>query len=72
MRIYIKIRFDVTVPKFEKVLDNKYLLYLPFPRGNDAPQIISDIISKKLGVILKNIYFVMIDKNGDWIFDIDN
>lgn len=72
MRIYLKIRFDVTVPKFEKVIDNKYLLYLPFSRDNDTPNVIKGILSKKLGVITKNIYFVMIDKNSDWVFDIDN
>lgn len=72
MRIYLKVRFDVTVPKFERVMDNKYLLYLPFPRDNESPNMIKGILSKKLGVIIKNIYFVMIDKNNDWVFDLDN
>jgi hypothetical protein len=72
MRIFVKVRFDAQLPKFEKVLDKKYILYLPFPEDNEAEKVITDIIAKKLSVRPENVYFVMIDKINGWVFDIDN
>jgi hypothetical protein len=71
MRIFIKVRFDSSIPKFEKVLDKKYILYLPFPKDAEAEKVITEIIAKKLSVRIEDIYFVMIEKTGEWIFDID-
>jgi len=72
MRIFVKVRFDAQLPKFEKVLNNKYILYLPFPQDHEAEKVITDIIAKKLGVRVDEVYFVMIDKINGWVFDIDN
>jgi hypothetical protein len=71
MRIFLKVRFDSSIPKFEKILNSKYILYLPFPRDEEAEKIITQIIAKKLSVREEDVYFVMIDKTGEWIFDID-
>jgi len=71
MRIYIKVRFEAKTPKFEKVLGEKYILYLPFAQDSETEEFITKLLSKKLGVVQDKIYFAMVDKNGDWVFDID-
>jgi hypothetical protein len=71
MRIFIKVRFDAQLPKFEKILDKKYILYLPFPQDHEAEKVITEIIAKKLSVREEDVYFVMIDKINGWVFDID-
>jgi hypothetical protein len=32
---------------------------------------IKEILSKKVGVPTKDIHFVMIDKNKEWVFDLN-
>ncbi len=71
MRIYIKIRFNSSYPKFEKVLDNRYVLYIPEPQTEESEDFIKELLSRKLGVIKDKVYFVTEDKKNGWIFDLD-
>ena len=68
MKISIKVRFNSTYPKFEKVMPSKYILYIPEPQTKDSENFIKELLSKKLGVMKENISLIGINKEGEWAF----
>jgi hypothetical protein len=70
MRIAIKVRFDSSYPKFERVAPSKYILYIPEPQTKDSENFIRELLSKKLGVRKENISLISIEKDGEWSFHI--
>jgi hypothetical protein len=71
MRITIKVRFDSSYPKFEKVSNNKYILYIPEPRTKESENFIKQLLSNKLGVMEKDISLLSINQSGEWFFNIN-
>lgn len=71
MKIVLKVRFDSSYPKFEKVSNDKYILYIPEPRTKESENFIIELLSKKLGIMKKNISIIDINKNGEWSFHIE-
>jgi len=67
----LKVRFGAVRESFEKVGQNKYLLYLPVSEGNNSGEIISGFLSRKFGVPPKKINFAFKDNTGNWVFDVD-
>jgi hypothetical protein len=67
MKITIKVRFNSTYPKFEKVMPSKYILYIPEPQTKESEGFIKELLSKKLGVMKENISLLGIDKE-EWSF----
>jgi hypothetical protein len=72
MKITLKVRFDSSYPKFEKVMNNKYILYIPEPRTKESEEFIKELLSRKLGVMKKDISLIEIDKSGEWVFHLAN
>jgi hypothetical protein len=70
MKISIKVRFNSTYPKFEKVMPSKYILYIPEPQTKESENFITELLSKKLGVMKENIYLIGITQDGEWSFHI--
>ncbi len=70
MRLAIKVRFNSTYPKFEKVMPSKYILYIPEPQTSESEKFIKELLSKKLGVRKENISLISIEKDGEWHFHI--
>lgn len=70
MRLAIKVRFNSTYPKFEKVMPSKYILYIPEPQTKESENFIIGLLSKKLGVRKENISLISIEKDGEWHFHI--
>jgi hypothetical protein len=66
----VKVRFDVAEHKFERVMGDNYLIYVHFSQSADADKRLVEIISKKMGVVSKNISFLGRGKNGEWIFEV--
>jgi len=48
MKITIKVRFNSTYPKFEKVSMTSILLYIPEPRTNESGEFIKELLKKKI------------------------
>ena len=69
MKISIKIRFNSTYPKFEKVMPSKYILYIPQPQTKESEDFIKELLSRKLGVMKQNISLIDINKE-EWSFHI--
>jgi hypothetical protein len=70
MKISIKVRFNSTYPKFEKVMPNKYILYIPESRTKESENFIMELISKKLGIMKQDISLIDISKDGEWSFHV--
>jgi hypothetical protein len=70
MKITIKVRFNSTYPKFEKVMPSKYILYIPESRTKESENFIMELISKKLGIMKQDISLIDIGKDGEWAFHI--
>ncbi|MBP6857470.1 hypothetical protein KBC25_03525 [Candidatus Pacearchaeota archaeon] len=70
MKISIKVRFNSTYPKFEKVMPGKYILYIPEPQTDESEKFIKGLLSNKLGVRRENISLINIEKDGKWNFHI--
>ena len=68
MKLTIKVRFNSSYPKFEKVLSSKYILYIPESRTKESENFIIELISKKLGIMKQNISLIDITKDGEWSF----
>lgn len=68
MKIVIKVRFNSTYPKFEKVFGNKYILYIPEPQTDKSEEFIKELLSRKLGIIKENISLIEVTKDGEWSF----
>jgi len=68
MKISIKVRFNSTYPKFEKVMPSKYILYIPEPQTNESEKFIKELLSKKLGVRKENVSLLNISSDGEWHF----
>lgn len=68
MKIIIKVRFNSSYPKFEKVSGNKYILYIPEPQTKNSENFIKELLSKKLGVMIKEISLIDINQAGEWSF----
>jgi hypothetical protein len=71
MKITIKVRFNSSYPKFEKVLSSKYILYIPESRTQESENFVIELISKKLGVMKQNVSLIDISKDGEWSFHIE-
>ena len=71
MKISIKVRFNSSYPKFEKVFGNKYILYIPEPQTKESENFIKELLSNKLGVMEKDISLMNINKEGEWFFNIN-
>lgn len=71
MKITIKVRFNSSYPKFEKVSNDKYILYIPEARTNSSEDFIKELLERKLGVMKKNISLLSVSQDGDWSFHID-
>lgn len=50
MEVSVKVRFDSSKERIESFGNNKYLLYLPFPKDKDSLNVIRAMLSKYLGV----------------------
>lgn len=72
MKIVLKVRFNSTYPKFEKVLGSKYILYIPEPQTNDSENFIKELLSRKLGIIKEKISVIEINQEGEWFFHIED
>ena len=70
MKLTIKVRFNSTYPKFEKVMPSKYILYVPESRTKESENFIIELISKKLGIMKQHISILDISKDGEWSFHI--
>jgi hypothetical protein len=70
MKLTIKVRFNSTYPKFEKVMPSKYLLYIPEPQTNESEKFIKELLSKKLSIRKENISLIKIEKESEWHFHI--
>lgn len=70
MKLTIKVRFNSTYPKFEKVMPSKYILYIPEPQTSESEKFIKELLSKKLGVRKENISLISIEKDSEWHFHI--
>jgi hypothetical protein len=70
MKISIKVRFNSTYPKFEKVMPSKYILYIPEARTKESENFIMELLSKKLGIMKQNISLIDITQDGEWSFHI--
>ena len=70
MKILIKVRFNSTYPKFEKVMPSKYILYIPEPQTNESEKFIKELLSKKLGVRKENVSLLNISSDGEWHFNL--
>lgn len=68
MKITIKVRFNSSYPKFERVMPSKYLLYIPEPQTKESEEFIKELLSKKLGIIKNKISLIEINKDGEWSF----
>lgn len=68
MKITLKVRFNSTYPKFEKVMPSKYILYIPEPQTKDSEEFIKGLLSKKLGIMKEKLSLIEINKEGEWIF----
>ena len=68
MKLTIKVRFNSSYPKFEKVLSSKYILYIPESRTKESENFIIELISKKLGIMKQNISLIDITKDGEWSY----
>ncbi len=71
MKISIKVRFDSSYPKFERIMENKYILYIPESRTKESEEFIKGLLSKKLGVMKGRISLASITKDGEWSFHIE-
>lgn len=70
MKLIIKVRFNSSYPKFEKVAPSKYILYIPEPQTKESENFIIGLLSKKLGVRKENITLIGIEKESEWSFHI--
>ena len=70
MEVRVKIRFNASKEKFETYGGNRYLVYLPFSEDKDSKGIITSIISKRIGVPEKRVFFKEKDVMGNWVFEL--
>jgi hypothetical protein len=70
MRITIKVRFNSSYPKFERVSNDKYILYIPEPQTKESESFIKQLLSNKLGIMEKDISLWGINPSGEWSFHI--
>jgi hypothetical protein len=70
MRITLKVRFNSSYPKFERVANDKYILYIPETQTQESENFIKELLSNKLGVMEKDISLLNINKSGEWFFNI--
>jgi len=70
MKIKIKVRFNSSYPKFERVSNDKYILYIPEPRTNQSEDFIKELLKRKLGIMKENISLLDIN-NDEWTFHIE-
>jgi len=70
MKIKIKVRFNSSYPKFERVSNDKYILYIPEPRTNQSEDFIKELLKRKLGIMKENISLLDIN-NDEWVFHIE-
>ena len=70
MEVTVKIRFNASKEKFETYGQNRYLIYFPFEENNESEMIIASLLSKKIGVPQKRIFFKSKDAMGNWIFEL--
>ena len=70
MKLTIKVRFNSSYPKFEKVAQSKYILYIPESRTKESENFIIELISKKLGIMKQHISILDISKDDEWSFHI--
>lgn len=72
MKITLKVRFNSTYPKFEKVMPSKYILYIPEPQTKESEEFIRGLLSKKLGIMKEKLSFIGINQEGEWVFHSDD
>jgi hypothetical protein len=70
MKLTIKVRFNSSYPKFEKVAPSKYILYIPESHTKESEEFIKELLSKKLGIMNKDISLIDVNKEGEWSFHI--
>ncbi len=68
MKIILKVRFNSSYPKFEKIMPGKYILYIPEPQTKESEEFIKELLSRKLGIIKSKISLIEINKEGEWYF----
>jgi hypothetical protein len=70
MKLTIKVRFNSSYAKFERVMPSKYILYIPEPQTSESEKFIKELLSKKFGVRKENISLRGIEKDNEWHFHI--
>ena len=70
MKLAIKVRFNSSYPKFERVAPSKYILYIPEPQTSESEKFIKELLSKKLGVRKENVSLLNISSDGEWHFNL--
>ena len=68
--IKVKVRFNASKESIEKFGEGMYLVYLPYPEGDDSHILLSALISKKLGVVPSRIEFAGVDVHKNWVFEL--
>jgi len=69
MKIVAKVRFNASREVFEKFGQGMYLIYLPYEEDNDAPNVLSALISRQLGVPQSRVEFAGKDVKGNFVFE---
>lgn len=70
MKAVIKCRFNTSKEKFESFGNNMYLAYLPYSEDEDTISVLSELLSRKLGVVPSRVSYAGKDVRGNWVFEL--
>lgn len=68
MKSILKVKFNSSYPKFEKIMSGKDVLYIPEPQTKESEEFIKELLSKKIEIIKSKISLIEINKEGEWYF----
>ena len=57
MEVSVKVRFESSKERIEAFGNNRYLMYLPFPKDKDSLEIITMMLAKFVGVPASAVEF---------------
>lgn len=69
-KIIIKVVFNSHKDELEPFGGNRYLLKLSYPEDDDSKRIITEYLSRKMGVPPSKIQFQGKDFKQNWLFEI--
>lgn len=70
MEIILKVKFNATKQRIEKVVGNKYVMYLSLPDDSAAISIVMSMLSKHFGIPTSSIQFKGFTATKDRVFEL--